>query len=79
MVSRQQSLAASILKDRAMELHRLCPFCGSDELLPLLNCNEWLDNNSAYYVKCRQCKARGPQCSTPEEAINKWNSERVPS
>lgn len=44
-----------------------CPFCDSEEV-------EMLEyTNTAFVICCLKCYTTGPQGTTKEEAIEKWN------
>ena len=49
-----------------------CPFCGGDRLR-LKNSMRW-----GYFVACNPSTAGGPSASSPESAIQKWNTRVEP-
>lgn len=52
-----------------------CPFCfmSEHELLYFIH----PDNNPRFYVSCSRCHASGPECTTPNEAVKKWNHTSI--
>ena len=47
-----------------------CPFCGETKSLSEVSVDGWLD---AVAVRCENCGAQGPPCSTPIKAVDEWN------
>lgn len=45
-----------------------CPFCGSNKV-----CTTFKEERG-YWVKCRKCRANGPEKSTNKKAIEAWNN-----
>lgn len=52
-----------------MELKE-CPFCGETKSLSEAKMNEWLNDS---VVRCDNCGALGPPCSTWPKAQEAWN------
>ncbi len=48
-----------------------CPFCGrKDATTPF----PFHPQNGANVIACRGCGAEGPDCATPEDAAERWNT-----
>lgn len=50
-----------------------CPFCGSMNIFLAE-----FDLELGWGILCLDCQASGPQCSTKEEAYDKWHDRWVP-
>lgn len=61
-----KTLEANLLKPA-----KPCPFCLSNDLA-LINCDTQA-RGGLWAVACVECRAGGPMCDLPEEAVRLWN------
>lgn len=53
-----------------------CPFCGGNATAIFLSPSS-SDYYEAWIVRCSFCSALGPEASTKENAVTKWNTREV--
>ena len=52
-----------------------CPFCGADEFF--LRVVDPYGENDEFCVICDFCDSYGPDASTEEDALKKWNRREI--
>ena len=55
-----------------------CPFCAETRVEQLKTTSADNPKFDVYYwLFCRACGASGPTCTSPEEAVRKWNHRQM--